>query len=110
MRDTRDFLAGPPLRSFDVTEQDLRRTTDVVVYDLTRTNAPDPVLFDHCGVPVWLDLHNPKSVFVEITHDRMRHLLAKLFNWYRPNKKGDSKSAYPPLEIARDVLGRAYSR
>jgi hypothetical protein len=39
-----------------------------------------------------------------MTIDRMRHRLARIINWFKVTKGGDTVASPPPLAVVRDML------
>ena len=81
--------------------------TGRILKTLIKANKPIPVLFRH-GTMVWVESDDHgRPVFREITQDKMRALLARLFRWYRKNIAGYEVPTFPPLEGIREELLRA---
>lgn len=104
MKTINEFLEQCPLQSFDTGKKDLKQITGRVLKSLVSANE-DPVLFRHGGGLVWLEFDDDgRPSLKEITQERMRYILARRFSWHRFDRDHKRISAWPPMEVVRDLL------
>jgi putative DNA primase/helicase len=97
----------------NASEQNLRIVTAEAWKALLRANAPEPKLFRYGGLPTRLEQDDNTDLFpVDLSSDRMRHVLARCANWYKdvPVESDDGTGesirliVRPPSDVVRDVL------
>jgi hypothetical protein len=105
MKTISDFLAEPILSEVEISNRDLRRIVDQIREPLLNANRDDPVLFKHGDRCVWFEHGSDGSPLLqELTIDRLRHVLARRFSWFRVDRRGNSLVTSPPIDVVRDFL------
>lgn len=76
---------------------------------LQEANAP-PFLFRYGGLPGRIETGDDGGPMIRIiTQDRLRHILARVADWYtlrRPKSEMIRRPALPPIHVVRDMLAR----
>ncbi|MBI3328492.1 MAG: hypothetical protein HYZ81_17540 [Nitrospinae bacterium] len=94
----------------DAGQANLRIVTREAWDALQQANAAAPQFFRHAGVPVRLETDDDRDLFPSpLTADRMRHVLARVANWYRDMTDPLTGASIrqivrPPADVVRDVL------
>jgi putative DNA primase/helicase len=97
----------------DAAEGDLRIVTSEAWTAIQQANESSPQFFRHGGIPIRLELDDDGTLFpCTLTADRLRHVLARVANWYRDCRVKDGDGAGesvrvivpPPKDVVRDVL------
>ena len=89
-------------------DQNLPRATRKAWDAIVTANDP-PKLFLHGGEPVRLELlPNGQPVLKPLTENRLRHEVSRDADWVktkgRKKEEESEKSAYPPMDVVRDML------
>ncbi len=94
-----------PLPLINAADQHLPRVSAAAWAALNAANDP-PRLFRFGGLPARLDRDDDHGAPVPrtLTEDRLRHELARAADWYKPNEKGGTAPAAPPVAVVRDML------
>lgn len=70
-----------------------------------KNNGGEPSLFRWGNALVRVELSDHgMPVLKGLSNDRMRHVLARVANWYKWTREGDMCSVYPPDIVIKDVL------
>ena len=95
---------NPPLPLLRADEGDLGRAVESVWSVLFASNRT-PWLFRYAGIPTWVVPDDERrAVAARLDAERLRHMLAHLADWRRPNAKGELLAAPPPLAVVKSVL------
>lgn len=85
----------------------LREVSELAWKAVMRANEP-PFLFRYSGVPARVEQHEHEPPITRaLTDDRLRHVLARVADWYKWAKTADGfarRDALPPVHVVRDML------
>lgn len=104
----REDLSGT-LPAINAGTLDLPRIAEEVWVALGEANRP-PGIFRYGGFPARIETDDHGAPVIRVlTHDRLRHLLARVADWYTLRRaKGEMvrRPALPPVHVVRDLLAR----
>lgn len=92
----------------DAGDKELRHITELAWEALLRANEREPFIFRFGGKPTRVELDDEQGIITRLVgKDRLRHILARVANWYTLVKREDKwkrKAALPPVYVVKDVL------
>lgn len=97
----------PRLPEIDAGDHDLPNVTQLAWSALQLANDP-PFVFRYSGVPTRVERHDGEPpVARTLTDDRMRHVVARVADWFKWVKTRDDyerRPALPPVHVVKDML------
>src|SRR5262245_24405850 len=91
-------------KQIDAGDYNLVRVTGSAWQALNTANKP-PFIFRYAGSLALLEYDENNAPIVRLmTQDCLRHVLARVAQWYRVSKSGFEVDALPPLHVVRDML------